>query len=357
KNLALNKQAVSSSNETDYFTANLVTDGNNESASSRWSSGAFINDEHQWIYIDLGEITEFDTVKLYWEVANATIYRIEVSNDATNWTSVYRTTEGMGGVETITLTSIQSARYVRVYCEKNNTVISVSLYEIEIYNMIINSGINIAEGKRIYGRNANEKNSLVNAIDGDLNTYWDGGQYPSYLEIDLEKVYSLESINIVNYVDGVRYYYYSVYGSKDGVNYNKIAKKNNNNMATTEGDTFKLNSGVEARYLRVLIEYCSANEAAHISEFRVYGKETGEISNINKAINIQNFADTEYASPITIEETLNEIMGIITRRLGSQYINWFDFSIKANTNNLDYFQISNGDNGKIKIEGNNGVSL
>ncbi|MPQ42656.1 carboxypeptidase-like regulatory domain-containing protein, partial [Clostridium tarantellae] len=42
KNLALNKQAVSSSNETDYFTANLVTDGNNESASSRWSSGAFI---------------------------------------------------------------------------------------------------------------------------------------------------------------------------------------------------------------------------------------------------------------------------------------------------------------------------
>ncbi|MPQ45322.1 alpha-N-acetylglucosaminidase TIM-barrel domain-containing protein, partial [Clostridium tarantellae] len=42
---------------------------------------------------------------------------------------------------------------------------------------------------------------------------------------------------------------------------------------------------------------------------------------------------------------------------GSQYINWFDFSIKANTNNLDYFQISNGDNGKIKIEGNNGVSL
>ncbi|MGL5378878.1 hypothetical protein, partial [Clostridium sp.] len=38
--------------------------------------------------------------------------------------------------------------------------------------------VNIAQGKRVYGRDDSKKNVLNNAIDGDIKTYWDGGQYP-----------------------------------------------------------------------------------------------------------------------------------------------------------------------------------
>ncbi|MPQ44683.1 alpha-N-acetylglucosaminidase TIM-barrel domain-containing protein [Clostridium tarantellae] len=221
----------------------------------------------------------------------------------------------------------------------------------------LNKDINIAEGKRAYGRDDHGEHLLSDAVDGDLNTYWDGGQFPSYLEVDLEKIYSLDSINIVNYEGENRYYNYSIYASTDGVNFDKIVEKNDTNKATTEGDTHELNKTVEARYLRVLMEYCSANEAAHISEFRVYGEETGKEGTLPKEINVPNFEDTEYAIPVSMEDTLNEVNGIVERRLGAQYKDWFDFSIKADENDLDYFQISNGDNGKIKIEGNNGVSL
>ncbi|MGL5245299.1 MAG: discoidin domain-containing protein, partial [Sarcina sp.] len=73
-NLALNKKAVSSSNETSTLTANYVTDGI-ASKTSRWASGNF-NLGQQWIYIDLEKVTEFDKLRIYWDEANATIYRI-----------------------------------------------------------------------------------------------------------------------------------------------------------------------------------------------------------------------------------------------------------------------------------------
>ncbi|MPQ44323.1 discoidin domain-containing protein, partial [Clostridium tarantellae] len=135
-NLALKKIAISSSNETNTLTPNYVTDGDTSSKMSRWSSGSFINGE-QWIYVDLGEPTDFDTIKIYWEAANALIYRIETSTDATTWNSIYRTTNGQGKTEEISLLSMQKARFVRIYCEKNNSTVSptVSIYEIEIFNM------------------------------------------------------------------------------------------------------------------------------------------------------------------------------------------------------------------------------
>ncbi|MGL4992153.1 MAG: discoidin domain-containing protein [Sarcina sp.] len=131
-NLALNKPVVASASETSTFTPEKVTDGN---LATRWSSGSF-NSGKQWIYIDLEEVKEFDKIRLHWEGANAKDYKIEVSNDASEWTQVYRDQDAPGGEEIINFDTPQNARYVRVYCEKNNPSVwtSVSLYEIEIYN-------------------------------------------------------------------------------------------------------------------------------------------------------------------------------------------------------------------------------
>ncbi|WP_234885137.1 discoidin domain-containing protein, partial [Clostridium tarantellae] len=137
-NLALGKTAVASSVEPEgeNFTADKITDGDRTSRSSRWSSGHFTNGHQPWIYVDLGEETEFDKIKLYWETANAKVYRIEVSNDAENWSKIHRKDNAQGGEELISFEEKQNARYVRLFCEENNPDVwtTVSLYEMEIYN-------------------------------------------------------------------------------------------------------------------------------------------------------------------------------------------------------------------------------
>ncbi|MGG5461924.1 discoidin domain-containing protein [Clostridium sp. B9] len=143
-NIALNKTATSSGNETNSLTPDKVVDGDTESRTSRWSSNHFTSG-HQWLTIDLGEVSTFDKVRLFWEAANAKVYEIQISDDNENWTSVHRNESGQGGVETIELAEKQSARYVRVYCEENNPAVwsTVSLYEIEIYNGDIPASNNI----------------------------------------------------------------------------------------------------------------------------------------------------------------------------------------------------------------------
>src|SRR5579859_1418738 len=107
-NVALNKTATASSVENGGTTANLAVDG---SLTTRWSS-AF--SDPQWLQVDLGSTMNICRVTLYWETAYAKSYQIQVSNDATTWTTIFSTTTGTGGTQTLTGLS-GSGRYVRMY--------------------------------------------------------------------------------------------------------------------------------------------------------------------------------------------------------------------------------------------------
>ncbi|AZJ24225.1 hypothetical protein CT694_32455 (plasmid) [Bacillus wiedmannii bv. thuringiensis] len=133
-NLAFNKTASSSANETSGLTPNLAFDGDTTSKSSRWSSGSFPTP--QWITVDLGQIQTFDRVRIYWEYSHAVDYEIAVSNDNKQWTTVKSVTgDKTGGAEIYQFTT-QNARYVRMYATKNDPTkwSSISLYEMEVYN-------------------------------------------------------------------------------------------------------------------------------------------------------------------------------------------------------------------------------
>lgn len=125
-NLALNKPATSSSNESSSLTPNYAVDGN---ATTRWSS-AF--SDPQWIYVDLGSSVNVNRVKLLWETAYGSAYKIQVSANASSWTDVYSTTTGDGGTDEITFTTT-SARYVRMYGTTRATAWGYSLFEFEVY--------------------------------------------------------------------------------------------------------------------------------------------------------------------------------------------------------------------------------
>ncbi len=59
---------------------------------------------------------------------------------------------------------------------------------------------------------------------------------------------------------------------------------------------------------------------------------------------------------ITEQDTIDEVKGIIERRIGSAYVDWFTLEVAEGDNAYDYFELAQKD-GKIHIKGNDGVSL
>ncbi|GIF95917.1 discoidin domain-containing protein [Catellatospora citrea] len=123
-NVAQGKPATASSVENAGTPASAAVDG---SGTTRWSS-AFA--DPQWLQIDLGAATPICQIILTWEGAYATAYQIQVSNNATSWTTVWSTTTGTGGTATINASA--SARYVRVYMTARATGWGYSLWEVAV---------------------------------------------------------------------------------------------------------------------------------------------------------------------------------------------------------------------------------
>ena len=126
ENLALNKPVSVSSIENVNYPGSNAVDGN---LSTRWSS-AF--SDPQWITIDFGKPISFNKVVLYWETAYGKVYRLQVSNDTANWTTIADQSNGAGNVETYNLKA--SGRYLRLYGTQRGTIYGYSLYEIQIFN-------------------------------------------------------------------------------------------------------------------------------------------------------------------------------------------------------------------------------
>jgi chitinase len=128
-NLALNRPASGSSVETASFPASAAVDGN--TTTTRWSS---LYSDPQWLMVDLGATATIGRVVLRWEAAYGKAYQIQVSNDASTWTSIYSTTTGAGGVNDLTVSG--SGRYVRMYGTARGTAWGYSLWEMEVYGTV-----------------------------------------------------------------------------------------------------------------------------------------------------------------------------------------------------------------------------
>ncbi|MBB6471226.1 beta-1,3-glucanase family protein [Sphaerisporangium rubeum] len=121
---ALGRPATASSTENATFPASAAVDGD---AGTRWSS-AFA--DPQWIQVDLGSVQSVCQVVLSWEAAYARAFRIEVSGNGSSWTSIYSTTTGTGGTQTLGVTG--SGRYLRVYGTTRATVYGYSLWSLTV---------------------------------------------------------------------------------------------------------------------------------------------------------------------------------------------------------------------------------
>ncbi|MEV6550543.1 discoidin domain-containing protein [Streptomyces sp. NPDC051597] len=125
-NLARNRPTTASSTETANFPPASATDGD---PATRWSSAY---SDPQWLQVDLGSSQSVGRVVLRWEAAYGKAFRIQLSDDATVWRTLYSTTGGSGGVQDLTGLS-GSGRYIRLYATQRGTSYGYSLYEFEAY--------------------------------------------------------------------------------------------------------------------------------------------------------------------------------------------------------------------------------
>ncbi len=123
--LSQGRTATASSQENASFPAANAVDGNN---GTRWSSGF---SDPQWLQVDLGATHSISQVVLNWEPAYATAFQIQTSTDGSAWTTVYSTTTGTGGVQTLPVTG--SGRYVRMYGTARATQYGYSLWEFQVF--------------------------------------------------------------------------------------------------------------------------------------------------------------------------------------------------------------------------------
>ncbi|MEI7900094.1 MAG: family 20 glycosylhydrolase [bacterium] len=110
------------------------------------------------------------------------------------------------------------------------------------------------------------------AVDGkadNVDSYWDGGPAPSWLQVDMEKVCPIDNVNVITYYDGGRYYQLNVEVSVDGKSWKKVLDFSKDTAPATAAGYAGNFPKADARYVRVNMLKNSANPSVHIVELIV----------------------------------------------------------------------------------------
>ncbi|NEA58597.1 coagulation factor 5/8 type domain-containing protein [Streptomyces sp. SID13666] len=181
--LSQGKPATASSAENAGTLAGAAVDGN---TGTRWSS-AF--SDPQWIQVDLGATASVSQIGLTWEAAYASGFQIQVSDTGTgNWTTVYSTTTGTGGTQTLDVNG--TGRYVRMNGTTRATAYGYSLWEFQVYGVLTPGGCGSANAALNRPATASSTENAASpasaAFDGNTGTRWSSAfSDPQWVQVDL----------------------------------------------------------------------------------------------------------------------------------------------------------------------------
>ena len=136
-----------------------------------------------------GQTAAVDQVILTWEAAYARAFQIQTSANGAAWTTIYSTTTGAGGTQTLAVSG--SGRYVRMYGTARATGYGYSLWEFGVYGTIGGGprppgGTPISEFKPVAASSWEGGNAPAAALDGRTTTRW-SSQFsdPQWIQVDL----------------------------------------------------------------------------------------------------------------------------------------------------------------------------
>jgi plastocyanin len=186
-NLARDRNARAST-ETQGHVATNLTDARLETT---WEAIG----EAAWAYVDLGAATTFNQVVLRWAAYPATRYGLYVWHEGRGeWTGLYWTDEGRGGVEAVSLRTTY-ARYVLVYAVDATVAGRYELAEFEVYGR---EQPNLALGSAVAGSAGQECCPPWYAVDGDFRTGWASvrGNPTPWLRVHLPELTDITEVRL-----------------------------------------------------------------------------------------------------------------------------------------------------------------
>jgi F5/8 type C domain/Ricin-type beta-trefoil lectin domain/Putative Ig domain len=265
-NLALNAPATASSLENASFTAADAVDGN---LGTRWSSGF---SDPQWLEVDLGSTKTICQVALDWEAAYGTAFQIQTSNDGTTWTTIYSTTTGTGGDQTLTVSG--SGRYIRMYGTARATQYGYSLWEFQVFGSGTSGSTcgttNVALNKTATASSLeNAGDPAADAVDGNTGTRWSSAfSDPQWLEVDLGSTQSICQV-VLNWETAYATAF-QIQTSNDGSTWTSIYT-----TTTGTGGIQTLNVSGSGRYIRMYGTARATQYGYSLWEFEVFAGTGG----------------------------------------------------------------------------------
>jgi beta-glucosidase len=260
--LSQGKPTTASSTENAGTPATAATDGN---TGTRWASQFT---DPQWLQVDLGDTAAVDRVVLNWEAAYGTAFQIQTSANASTWSTIYETTTGTGGTQTLTVAG--SGRYVRINGTARATGYGYSLWEFQVYGTIGGggpspSGTPISQYKPVTASSWEGGNAPAAALDGRANTRW-SSQFsdPQWIQVDLGGAATVNQVLLSwesAYATAFR-----IEMSTNGTTWNPIYS-----TTTGAGGTQTLSVSGTGRYIRLYGTARATGYGYSLWEFQVYG--------------------------------------------------------------------------------------
>ena len=208
------------------------------------------------------------------------------------------------------------------------------------------------------------------AVDGNVETYYltpsssSMEDYYRYIDLKLDGLYHITKIEIFNQTNDT-YNHYEIYASETGAEFNKIAYKDDDTLADADGETYAVD--VNASQLRINLSYNSAQMEGNLAEVKVYGTRIGDAQTYETNIETTDFSETQWAEEYerfendeeyANQKTINEMSELVGRVIGDEWKDDFVFALREdNSDGKDIFEVSDGEDGKILIRGNNGVAM
>ena len=323
-NIAQGKSVTASSTEPGCPAENAV-DGN---TSTRWSSDF---SDPQWISIDLGSSYSIDQVVLHWETAYGKEYKIQVSDDASTWTTIYHETNGNGGIDDLTVSG--TGRYVRMYGIARSTQYGYSLWEFEINeegSSSSSSGTNIAQGKSVTASSTEPGCPAENAVDGNTGTRWASDfSDPQWIYVDLGNSDSINRV-VLNWETAYGKEY-KIQVSDNALTWTTIYHETNSN-----GGIDDLSVSGTGRYVRMYGIARGTEWGYSLWEFEVY-----EVANVLKNPDFE--ASLSYWSTWTYSDccTMGTTQSVFNSGIRALYINFSCYDLSYTTETaLVYQEIS-----------------
>jgi glucosylceramidase len=271
-NIAQGKPVTCSSIQSTAYPCAAAVDG---SLTTRWSSAA---SDPQWINIDLGQSYNINHVTLNWEAAYGKSFQIQTSADNTNWTSIYSTTTGTGGTQSLAVSG--TGRYIRMYGTVRGTGYGYSLWEFAVNGTPVSGptptpvptatatagSVLLSQGHPVTCSSIeNTGTPCASAVDGNTGTRWSSAfSDPQWIYVDLGATHSINKV-VLNW-EAAYGKAFQIQTSNDAATWTSIYS-----TTTGTGGVQTLNITGSGRYVRMYGTVRATGYGYSLWEFQVSG--------------------------------------------------------------------------------------